>query len=282
MCRRNSSGLTTEWIKTYFTEGGAPTEYVTSWMAHSWFLFVLMIYTALLPPLTWITTRSVAGLSRFMPTGLAQALLFISVILGVMIAQKIIQKFGPQLPFYDSWKSLLTSTISYLPLFLLGVAMFMWQGIYDRMHKWPMLWLALAAAFVGLKYRLSHAEITSTLEHLGHMAVTYAAAISVSTDLFACSVRLLSKKSQLVHLMSESAYTVDILHYFFIAWLLLELRRLGVIMPVRMVTAFAVGSVLGVALHVLIVRRSRLAALLVNGKLEAPPPVIKPQAETYS
>lgn len=263
--------ITKQWMETYFVEGRAPNEYMTGWMAHSWFLFVLMIYTALLPLMIWVAERSVQGLSRIMPAGAAQALLFLGVVIAAMIAQKALQKFGPQLPLYEYWRSLVTYTVIYLPHFLLGVSMFMWRDIYDKLHRWPVLWSMLAAAGVGLKYQLGHYEITSTLQHLGHMMIGYGTAIAVSAALFAWSARLLTKENPLVRLMSESAYTVYILHYFIIAWVLMELQRLGVAMPVRMVTAFLTASVLGVAFHVFVVRRSAIAAFLVNGKMTKAP-----------
>lgn len=260
--------ITVDLMQTYFLEGRATTKPHSGWMGHAWFLFVLLAYTLLLAPLKRLIEVTVPLFARVMPLALSQCLVLLGAIGFSMLAAKVVLKFGPQIAFYKTWGFLLTSVFNYLPYFLLGMMMFKWQNIYRRLHAHPFTWSAYAALFIAAKYHLSQHEITTTYQHLLYMTVSHCTAIFTSAALFSVGLRFLGQSNPLVRAMSESAYTVYIFHYIIIAWVLVELQRLGIAMPVRAAAALFAAIILGMAFHARVVKRFSLVALLCNGRLQ--------------
>jgi len=261
--------ITVQWMTVYFTEGKVATEPHSGWMGHAWFLFVLIIYTIVIRPLVYAMDVIVNRTARVIGNIAAQAAFFLVLVLGVMFVSKVIQKFGPNVPYYETWKFLVSSTIGNLPHFVLGLMMYRWANVYGFLHKNMWAWIVLALLGVTVKHQLAQYEITSTLQHLQYMVVSYSTAYAVSAALFSISSRLLTTHNAAIRLFSESAYTVYIVHYFFIAGVLVLLQRLDVNLLLRMLIAFAVASVFGVLLHVFLVRKVAVASLLFNGKFRS-------------
>lgn len=258
--------VTVNWMMIYFAEGGAETTPHSGWMGHAWFLFVLLAYTVALLPLRTFVDVAIGWLTALFGMRISQVLFFILLVLGVMFSAKVVQKFGPLIPYYPGWKFLVSSLIGNLPHFVLGMMMYRWSNVYSFLHSNMSLWLIVALLSVFAKYELAKDEITSTLQHLIYMAVSYVTAAAVSAALFSVSSRLLTKHNAAIRLFSESAYTVYIVHYILIAGTLIVLQRVGLNMLPRMLIAFLVASVAGVLIHIFLVKKSSLVALLLNGR----------------
>jgi glucan biosynthesis protein C len=262
--------VTVAWMKIYFHEGGAETIPHSGWMGHAWFLFVLLGYTVALGPLKLVVELSVRWFEKLFGETLSQALFFVALVLIIMFISKVVHKFGPFLPYYTEWKFLVSATISNLPYFVLGVMMYRWPGIYSILHRHLWSWITLALLSIFTMYYLAQNEITSTAQHIIYMTVSYLTACAVSAALFSISSRLLTKHNATVRLFSESAYTVYIVHYIIVAWILVELQRVDVGLLPRMLMAFLIASIVGVLIHVYVVRRFPLISLLLNGRFRLP------------
>lgn len=260
--------VTIYWMNTYFFEGGSNNEPHSGWMGHSWFLFVLIFYNIFLGTLSYFLDFSVMSLAKILGVIGSQVLLIILLILISMLAVKIIQKFGSSLPYNNHWRWLATATFQNLPYFMLGMMMYKWQNVYKLLHSKPILWVFTAVTLVVIKWQLGLYEITSTTQHLTFMLITFGTAITVSAALFSLTSQLINRKNQAINIFSESAYTVYILHYIIIiAVVLVQLQRLNVTMPVRMLVACFVAAVGGVCVHLFIVKKFWPAEFLLNGKL---------------
>lgn len=261
--------ITVALMKTYFLEGGAESEPHSGWMGHAWFLFVLLVYTLFLHPLNFFVDRAVRALSRVLGEIAAFAVFFILLLLGAMFVSKVIQKFGPLLPYYAEWKFLVSSIVGNLPHFVLGIMMYRWAIIYRFLHQHIWFWTFAVILMLPIKYALSGNEITSTGQHLVYMVISYLTAYAVSAWLFALSSRVVNKHSNFVRIFSESAYTVYVVHYIVIAAVLLELQRIGFAMLPRMLLAFLAASVVGIIIHLFLVKKFSLASFALNGKFAA-------------
>lgn len=264
---------TAGWMRTYFVEGGALQGPRFGWMGHAWFLFVLLFYTLGTGQTLRLVNALVAIAQRYIPLAAVQLLLFLAAVVFAVATTKTIHKFGPGLPFYQAWGFLLHSTFEYLPFFVLGMMMRQWANIYHFFHARPLIWLVASALLLPLHYYLRQFEITGTLQHLWLLLIAYSTAVCISATLLSLSVRFLGGASTVVRILSESAYTVYIIHYVIIAWMLMELQRWGVGMTERMLAAFLLASILGVVVHVGLVKKSRLAAFLLNGRLHTKKPL---------
>lgn len=258
--------MTVSWMTVYFSEGGSDTTPHSGWMGHAWFLFVLIVYTLLLRPLQYGVEATVGLLSSRLGEYKSQILFFLLLVLAVMFVGKVVQKFGPLLPYYPEWKFLVSAIIGNLPHFILGMMMYKWSNVYAFLHGRMWLWISFAFLAVFAKYQLSQDEITSTMQHLIYMMVSYIAAYTASAALFSVSSRLLTRHNPLIRLFSESAYTVYIVHYIIIAAALVAMQRAGVDLLPRMLSAFVLASIVGVLIHIFLVKKVSLFAFLLNGR----------------
>jgi len=199
----------------------------------------------------------------------ALVLLLVTALSGLGL--KLVGKLGLSLPYYDQYAGVLEPAFGNLPFFVLGILMRRSRVVFALVHSRPWLWAACAAVLLGARYSAEQVAIQSTVEHLAHLGVDFATSFTCSFALLGFAQRLIVGPRRWVNLVSESAYTVYIVHYLVIAWALVLAQRWGLGIPVRAAGAALLATGVGLLVHVGLVRRVRLAALLLNGRLPDAP-----------
>ncbi|WP_323844144.1 acyltransferase family protein [Microbulbifer magnicolonia] len=259
--------ITNSWMDLYFARGESGNAFVAGWMGHAWFLYVLLIFTLATPAIV-LLQKGVAGflVKKVSPIAICAVFLLL-IITGSIGAEKIVSKFGPALPYYGVIDFLISSTFIYLPYFIIGIYMYQWPSLYAFAHRYLKTWVMLALVFIAYRYWLWFQEITSTAQYFLSIFVDYLTAIPISFALFALTNRLLGKPNVVVRTMSDSAYTVYIVHYLFVALILLTAQGFDLPLTARLILAFALTSVVAVLFHIHIVQRYWVIRFLLNGRL---------------
>jgi peptidoglycan/LPS O-acetylase OafA/YrhL len=256
-------------IWEYFGTAPVPTEPTINWHVHVWFLFVLMAYMCATP----LLLRALAPLAaRFRADGSARfealALVLVTMLSGVGL--KLVEKLGTTFSDYDLYAGVVEPIFANLPFFVLGVLMRRSRAVFEFVHSKPWLWAGCAVVLLVARHSAEQSAIKSTVEHLAHLGVDFACGFACSFALLGLARRVITGPRRWVELVSESAYTVYIVHYLVIALFLVQAQRWGLSVPARAVAAAVLATAVGFGLHVGLVRRFRLAAFLLNGRLPAP------------
>lgn len=254
------------WMRAYFSTAPVPATPRMNWHLQIWFLFVLMIYAALVRPALSLLQVARARLGRLSPLA-AEALLFSGLLAFCTLGVKAVTKVGPALPGFEAWGFIAGAAVKYLPYFLLGARMYASPEVFRVMHARPLLWGVGAVAALLVRHALGQVEITSAAVHLVVIAWDYFAALACTGALLGAGARIAPPDNRAVRLWAESAYTVYLLHYFFVALSLVQAERLGLSVPLRAALAAAVALAGGIGVHVALIRRVPLAAFLLNGRL---------------
>ncbi|MBN8430733.1 acyltransferase family protein [Microbulbifer salipaludis] len=267
--------LTAEWMTSYYREASTGKDFKMFWMYHAWFLFSLLAYTLVLTYTVRITKASVQWLSRFMPENVARFSLFFAVVLVCAVSYKLLlPSFMWDIPYIHLVGLFVLVTVHHFPYFLLGVFMFLWRDLYEKFNSGYIGWGLTALACIGGAMLLG--SLTDYYQEQGEVArfldifsVVYDYILAILLSIFLCAfgARFLDKDFWIVRVMSQSAYTVYVVHFIVVAFLLFVLQRAGVPMDVRMGLS-AIGACLGGMLfHFAIVKRYQFLSLLFNGKL---------------
>ena len=254
-------------IWEYFGTAPVPTEPTINWHVHVWFLFVLMAYM-LATPLILRALGPVAR-QRTEGSGRVEALGLVVVTALSGVALKLVEKIGAHYDSYSLYAGVLEPVFANLPFFTLGIMMRRSRPVFAWVHSRPWLWAGCALMLLVARHSAERVEIRSTVEHLAHLGVDFACGFTCSFALLGVAQRLIKRPSRGVELVSESAYTVYIIHYLVIAVVLVQTQRWGLDVPARALIAALVAGAVGFGVHLGLVRRVRLAAFLLNGRLPA-------------
>jgi hypothetical protein len=123
-----------------------------------------------------------------------------------------------------------------------------------------------ALGLLGPRYWLDQQSITTTPQHLLHLALDFASAFACSFALLSAAERWIRRPRTWITLTSASAYTIYIVHYLCIALLLVLTERWGFSQPLRALTAALGALAVGYAIHFGLVERVPFVALLLNGR----------------
>lgn len=267
--------FTAEWMASYYNEAGANKDFKMFWMYHAWFLFSLLAYTLVLNQTVYLSKVSVGWLSRFMPENVARIVFFSAVLLVCALSYKIIlPSFMWDIPYIHLIGLFILISVQHFPYFLLGVFMFMWRDVYEKFNSGYVRWGVVALVCIGGSVLLSlvtdYYQVGGVELHLlEFFATIYEYLLAILLSIFFCAfgARFLDKDFWVVRAMAQSAYTVYVVHFIIVAFLLFVLQRMGMPMDVRMALS-AVGACLGGMLfHFAVVKRFNFTSLLFNGKL---------------
>jgi glucans biosynthesis protein C len=266
----------------YFGTAPVPSEPTINWHVHAWFLLVLMLYM-LATPLLSRALGSLFSRPREDASGRAEALALVLVTALCGLGLKLVEKLGVSLPHYDQYSGVVEPAVGNLPFFTLGMLMRRSRALFALVHSRPWLWAACGAVLLAVRHSAEQVAIKSTVEHLAHLGVDFATSFTCSFALLGLAQRLIVGPRRWVNFVSESAYSVYIVHYVVIAWTLVLTQRWGLDISVRAVSAALLAMAAGLLVHVALVRRVQLAAFLLNGRLPetraaAPAPAAAPAA----
>ncbi|WGL18006.1 acyltransferase family protein [Microbulbifer bruguierae] len=267
--------FTAEWMATYYSEADSSKDFKMFWMYHAWFLFSLLAYTLVLNYTVHVSKVSVAWLSRFMPENAARIVLFSTVVFVCALSYKVLlPSFMWEIPYIHVIGLFVLISVQHFPYFLLGVFMFLWQDVYERFNSGYIRWGLVALVCIGGSVALSlltdyYQGRGVELHFLEFFATIYEYLLAILLSIFFCAfgARFLDKDFWIVRAMAQSAYTVYVVHFIIVAFLLFALQKIGIPMDARMLLS-AVGACLGGMLfHFVVVKRFKIASLLFNGKL---------------
>lgn len=267
--------FTTEWMVAYYTEAGAGESFKMFWMQHAWFLLSLLVFTLPLGYIVRYTRDIVRWLTAYMPLGVARLLLFAGVVaVCVFLHQFLLPRYMWGIPWIHLVGLFVLITVQHFPYFLLGVFMYLWKDLYGKFNHHPALWGGVSLVCVGgaLGIELGSRYLDSAgfaLSGLSYLTMTYdyILAIVISLALFSISARYLDKDFYIVRIMAQSAYTVYVVHFILVAFLLFILQRAGLSMDARMVLSGITACAVGMLFHFAVVEKFRFASLLFNGRL---------------
>ncbi|TLM76702.1 acyltransferase family protein [Microbulbifer harenosus] len=265
--------FTTEWMLAYYTEAGTGKSFKMFWMQHAWFLLSLLVFTLPLGYILRYSRDCVRGLTAYMPLGVARLLLFVGVVAGcVFLHQFLLPKYMWDIPWIHLVGLFVLITVQHFPYFLLGVFMYLWKDLYRAFNNHPALWVGLTLACIGaaLGFELGSGHLENVGRGLKYLAMTYeyVLAMVISFALFSLSARYLDKDFYIVRIMAQSAYTVYVVHFILVAFLLFILQRAGLPMDARMILSGIIACATGMLFHFAVVERFRVASLLFNGRLQ--------------
>ncbi|HEU4577020.1 MAG TPA: acyltransferase family protein [Polyangiaceae bacterium] len=254
-------------MQHYFASAPLPSTPTVNWHLHVWFLFVLMLYSLSARPLLRVWQVLSGWLNRLLGEGYVEALGVALVTAAASVVLKALEKWGTALPAFDQYSEILCASVEDLPYFAFGLLMQRSARVFRFAHARPWLWGALAIGLLGPRYWLELQPITTTPQHLLHLALDYATAFACSFALLSAAERWMRAPRRWVTWTAASAYTIYIVHYLVISLTLLYTQRAGLVQPLRAAAAALVALVVGYAAHFGLVERVPLLALLLNGRL---------------
>ncbi len=250
----------------YFATAPVPAEAAIDWPLHTWFLVVLIVYTLAVQPLLFVTGTLCRQLARVCREGWAEAIIMLALMTGASVGFKVVDKWGPRLPGFDHYVMLLEPTLEYLPYFTFGLLMQRSPVVFAFVHSRPKAWGLAATALLAVRRVLEQHAITTTSEHLAHLAVEFTTAFACSFALLSLAQKLIRRPQRWVESLSQSAYTVYVVHYLAIAQVLVHTQRWGFSLHLRALSAAVIALFFGLSIHVGLVKRVPLVAFLLNGK----------------
>ena len=267
--------FTAEWMASYYNQANSSKDFKMFWMYHAWFLFSLLAYTLILNYTVRFSKFSVDLLSRRMPESVARIVFFSAVVLVCALSYKVIlPSFMWDIPYIHLIGLFVLISVQHFPYFLLGVFMFLWRDVYDKFNSGYIRWGLVALVCIGGSIALSivtdYYQVSGAKLHiLDFFATIYEYLLAIILSIFLCAfgARFLDKDYWIVRVMAQSAYTVYVVHFIIVAFLLFVLLDMGVPMDARMALS-AIGACLGgVLFHFAVVKRFKVTSLLFNGKL---------------
>lgn len=242
---------------------------------HLWFLFALLLYqVAACLLVTRVAprgrARAIAVLRKRGQASVMVALAAVS-LTAMIVTSWLVLTFVPAI-----YQSMLMETrliLGYLPLYLFGMALAASRGLRARMlasATLPASILALAAcAYLG--WRLGYAPlmpagdaavVESEIRFVISALCPPAAIILVMRSAFR-----LHTASPAIRRLCDASFTIYILHFPLVFGMNLVAARYDAPVVIEYAAAILLAGVISYGFHVAVVRRSPLAALLLNGQV---------------
>lgn len=221
-----------------------------SWLGHLWFLSVLILYSVMagvLWPLIakWLNSDK-ASIN----------LLFIFLI---VLSYPIVIRIGWQLDVRDMYLFILprSNLFQYLPYFIIGI-IFFFQKDRINLDKGLLPILALTAISITLFLLISMPVINNLLEILSSLLISF--------SIFAIANRMLTEyPRKWIRQLADASYTIYIIHQPVIIALGFVVLQLSMNVHLKVITILALTTLITLLVHVYIVKKFRLAGILLNG-----------------
>ncbi len=229
---------------------------------HLWFLFDLVLFTVL-GFLAFKSRRVVSILSHPAWQSLPSVLLASCFVAFAWLLTVIVRTSSVA---YVEWFGLssLFRLATYAPWFLLGAAMYFQKNLIERFASIPWALLPVAATCVIL---------ITPLTAVGSM-IYREIALLLQTSLVFCCVgaalgvfrRLFRRSNKLVHLLSDSAYTIYLLHQMLVVGVGMLLLPIEINIAWKYCIVVTTSIIVSIGVHILLVKRFDGVSLALNGK----------------
>lgn len=230
---------------------------------HLWFLVDLVVYTLLLcllgRPLQWLARGTPSTRPRLALLGWLVVFVF-----GAWVVNAAVRASG--IAYVNVFG--LTSAYrlaSYLPYFLLGAVMFGRRDLASRFVALSPWLFPLGVAGALAVNPLTHTGTSAAVREaalLGELAAT----VLCVGSLLGLFRRVFNAPSRLGTLMSDSAYTVYLLHHVVVVAVGLALIELALPLALKYILVMGMAFVLPLAVHLWGVRRFSAVSWVLNGR----------------
>jgi glucans biosynthesis protein C len=241
------------------------------WHLHLWFLVSLSVYVALVPLVAPILRYAGTGrvLARLAGLGLWLVPALAVLVVAHEIGMRGLWRMTLERPLADTplnWLPRVTAT--YWVYFVIGMAAATHQALFEAMHRFSLPTFAAGFALYAVLAVLP-ADASPVGRTMLGLAAEETITIAAVCGLLGLFRRLFSEPRAWVARLSDSVYTIYLLHFLLIYLLALALHPLvpGVLPLYAVVTVLA--GVTGYAFHHAVVARWPVMALLFNGRLPA-------------
>jgi glucan biosynthesis protein C len=241
------------------------------WHLHLWFLVSLSVYVALVPLVVPVLRSAAAGrvLTRLAGLGFWLVPVLAVLVVAHEIGMRGLWRVTLERPLADtplSWLPRVTAT--YWVYFVIGMAAATHRALFEAMHRFSLPTFAVGGALYAVL-----AVLPGEASQVGRSMLGFAAeetiTIAAVCGLLELFRRLFSEPRAWVARLSESVYTIYLLHFLLIYLLALALHPyVPGVLPLYAVVTVLTG-VTGYAFHHAVVARWPVMALLFNGKLPA-------------
>lgn len=249
-----------------------------SWHMHLWFLIVLAFFTALYPLLSLVLKSAffikiLDGLFKLLRP---DCLRFFAIACAAALCQIFLRGvyFVTLEPYTTGtpMNHILVSTCQYLPLFMLGMALFFYKPLFNLFHKfYPVQFIVSAAALIlamsfggELALHLGEAKGELLRRTAGAFACVYA-----TNALIVLFAKFVARPGKVLNFLSDASYTVYLFHlYILIAFFYFFYDHSGR-QPGMFVLSILATYALCLALHKWLIAPFAVTRSLLNGKWPA-------------
>lgn len=267
-------GLADNWydfVAGYPADAASPH---TNWLLHLWFLMTLMVFVLMTPILLWLSrhVRSVKMLSSarqghhgfavWMGWAVALSVFFVAGrVVHFALFQDLLQG--------GATNYVVQSILTYLPWYAFGLSLYYKAELLMMMRQLRFLWIACAFSV----YATCHLVSLELLENVGRILAdpveifgAGVAGFAIISLILSLLVRHASKPNRVVRQLSNSAYTVYLIHFPLLIGTQMWLMSKGWSEAMIFFVSVPLVYVAAVIFHVQIVTKYPLAALVFNGK----------------
>ncbi|MBT8474570.1 MAG: acyltransferase family protein [Alphaproteobacteria bacterium] len=248
------------------------------WHLHLWFLISLSVYVLAAPVLMWVLNLSI--ITRCLHWLADRRTGLCVVILAAMVAvwEVLVRGAWSALSLAEvlpGAQFLVTITLIYAFYFALGMAAFYVRDLFEALHRWALVWLALGIVG-GLALGMVADMLPSPVAVILQIGFRTLSTIAFIMVLMAAFRAFIPAQSRVAYVMNTTIYTVYLLHYLVIYLLAVTVFG-GVTNPyiLHLLTALTALGI-GIAVHFGLVQNSRVASFLLNGTSQPRKAVAKP------
>ncbi len=235
------------------------------WHLHLWFLFSLIFFVFTAPllryPVQWLA--EIPAVRRMGDTVSGGPLLWL-ITATMVVMVEVAVGVNKLITFASSDFWLVRATLSYWPYYLLGMFLYWTPSIWAKVHRVDAVLVCFSVLGVLLIHRL---EIGGVLGSVASLAVKTLVRCTIVFALLVVFSKLLDRSTRVSTELSDSIYTVYLLHFFIIYFLanlwILFFDMNGAVCWLIVIVTF----LLAYGFHCGIVRNAPLVRLCLNGKV---------------
>ncbi len=247
---------------------------LAGWVGHLWFLINLLIYFMLIFLLSPIFIKYQSSMKKALDTvsGHIPALIILLLLPLTKIVILATNKVG--FPLYWSFGEIISilNLVDYVIYFLFGIAMYLSPVLADKIQNMNLVVLAI---LIAILYGVLGSSLFDGQEGLAFVVSSwYVDALQVwamSLFVYVCFYKFFSGPSAFLRLISESSYTVYLVHHSLVIFLGAVLVQMSLNVHLKFIILFLSVYAISYGFHRYVVARSNLASYLLNGRtLKAP------------
>ncbi len=247
---------------------------LAGWVGHLWFLINLLIYFMLIFLISPVFIKYHSSIKKALDTasGHIPALIILLLLPLTKIAILASNKVG--FPLYWSFGEIISilDLVDYFIYFLFGIAMYLSPVLADKIHSMNLVVLAF---LIAILYGVLGSSLLAGQDGLPFVILTWYVDVlqvwTMSLFVYLCFYKFFSGPSTFLRLISESSYTVYLVHHSLIIFLGAALVHVSLNVHIKFLLLFLVVYAISYVFHRYVVARSNLASYLLNGRtLKAP------------